>query len=183
MGMTLTQRVALGVALAGGAVGAFTPVSDDLMEHITIFEKRALIPYRDPVGIWTVCSGLTNADIPGFVKPGKHYTVQECKAAERRHGEAVAAALSVQLPYVRQGMWDALMDFGWNTGVPKLARSTLIRKLKSGDCYGAASEFQRWVYAGGRKLPGLVVRRGWEHQRFVAECGPWLRDRTLPGHS
>ena len=27
-------------------------------------------------------------------------------------------------------------------------------------------EFKRWVYAGGRKLSGLVKRREWEANRF-----------------
>src|SRR5450830_1198405 len=42
----------------------------------TWYEGRRLTPYRDPVGILTVCEGITGKD----VVPGKTYTPAECDA-------------------------------------------------------------------------------------------------------
>ncbi|WP_405045477.1 glycoside hydrolase family protein [Pseudomonas aeruginosa] len=50
-----------------------------------------------------------------------------------------------------------------------MARSTLLRKLNAGDVRGACAELSRWVYAGGKKLGGLVRRRAAE--RELCEIG------------
>ena len=47
-----------------------------------------------------------------------------------------------------------------------LSQSTLLRKLNQGNYTAAADQFSRWVYGGGRKLPGLVSRRAAERQLF-----------------
>ena len=60
----------------------------------------------------------------------------------------------------------ALMSFVYNLGARAFHTSTLLRKLNSGDCAGAAREFGRWIYGGGRVLPGLVKRREAERQLF-----------------
>jgi lysozyme len=42
-------------------------------------------------------------------------------------------------------------------------------KLNRGEYEAAADEFHRWIYGGGRKLPGLVLRRKAEHDLFELE--------------
>ena len=69
---------------------------------------------------------------------------------------------------VTQGQFDALVSFAFNLGNGALRRSTLLRKLNAFDIEGAAEEFGRWVYAGGRKLAGLVNRRAEEREMFTA---------------
>ncbi|HHG5564729.1 TPA: glycoside hydrolase family protein [Pseudomonas aeruginosa] len=44
-----------------------------------------------------------------------------------------------------------------------------MRKLNAGDVRGACAELSRWVYAGGKKLGGLVRRRAAE--RELCEIG------------
>ena len=56
-----------------------------------------------------------------------------------------------------QRQYDALVSFSFNTG--SLSVSTLRKKLLRGDYEGAAGEFQRWVFAAGRRLPAPVRRR------------------------
>ena len=65
-----------------------------------------------------------------------------------------------------QGQYDALVSFSFNTG--SLSVSTLRKKLLRGDYEGAAGEFQRWVFAGGRRLAGLVRRREAERNLFLS---------------
>jgi lysozyme len=52
-----------------------------------------------------------------------------------------------------------LADFAYNLGATRLAGSTLRRKINAGDLQGARVELRKWVRAGGRILPGLVLRR------------------------
>ena len=59
------------------------------------------------------------------------------------------------------------MSFTYNLGSGSLSRSTLLEKLNSGDIEGAADEFDRWVFAGGIKLAGLVRRRSVEKDLFM----------------
>jgi len=54
---------------------------------------------------------------------------------------------------------NACIDFAYNLGTSALQNSTFRRKLNSGDISGARIEIMRWVYGGGKRLPGLVARR------------------------
>tara|TARA_R110000772_G_scaffold172811_4_gene284715 strand:+ start:542 stop:991 length:450 start_codon:yes stop_codon:yes gene_type:complete len=56
----------------------------------------------------------------------------------------------------------ATVDFCFNLGPTALAGSTMRRRIQEGDWDRAATECQRWVFGGGRKLPGLVRRRAAE---------------------
>lgn len=61
----------------------------------------------------------------------------------------------------------ALLSFVYNVGSANFRASTLLRRLNAGDRPGAAREFDRWVLAGGRVLPGLVRRRAAERRLFL----------------
>lgn len=64
------------------------------------------------------------------------------------------------------GQFDALVSFTFNLGSGALQRSTLRCKLNRQDYPSAAGEFRRWVWAGGRKLKGLIKRREAEATLF-----------------
>ena len=61
---------------------------------------------------------------------------------------------------------DALVDFAYNAGAQNLRTSTLLKLLNQGKYANAASEFDKWVFGAGKKLGGLVKRRGLERQLF-----------------
>jgi len=71
----------------------------------------------------------------------------------------------VKVP-VNQGQLDALVSFCYNVGPNGFKSSTLLRKLNSGDYASVPSEMMRWVFAGGKKLTGLVNRRKREGKLF-----------------
>ena len=104
-----------------------------LKEHVSDFEGTESVPYVDPVGITTVCMGYTGADIV----PGKRYSKSECDLLLvqelSEHGQAVLQLVSVPL---NQKLYDSLTSFTYNVGVANLAKSTLLRKLNSGDYLG-----------------------------------------------
>ena len=61
---------------------------------------------------------------------------------------------------INQNQFDALVSFVFNLGVGNFARSTLLRKIKSNpNDPTIRKEFERWIYAGGKILTGLVRRR------------------------
>ena len=125
--------------------------------------------YLDPVSVPTVCAGhtatVTRKDV------GREYTDAQCSEllqADTRTAQRGVARL-VKVP-VTQNQYDALVDFVFNVGEGNLASSTLLRKLNSGDCHGAAAEFPRWNKAKGRVLNGLTKRRAWERSLFEPDC-------------
>ena len=65
------------------------------------------------------------------------------------------------------GQFDALVSFAFNLGAGALQRSTLRRKINREDHLAAPAELRRWVWAGGRKLKGLVRRRGAEAAMYA----------------
>lgn len=63
----------------------------------------------------------------------------------------------------------ALASFSYNVGEGAVLKSTLLKLLNSGHNFPAvASEFDKWVYAGGVKLKGLVNRRAAEKKLFLS---------------
>ena len=58
-----------------------------------------------------------------------------------------------------EGRLAAIVDFTFNLGAGRLQVSTLRRRVNQRDWQGATQELRRWVYGGGRVLPGLVLRR------------------------
>jgi len=57
------------------------------------------------------------------------------------------------------GRLAAIVDFTFNLGAGRLQTSTLRPRVNQRDWAAVARELQRWVYGGGKVLPGLVVRR------------------------
>lgn len=104
---------------------------------------------------WTIGWGATGKGIG----PGTKWTQAQCderlEADLLRYSSEVAFALG-DAP-TTQAQFDALVSFHYNTGA--IAKATLTRKHVAGDYAGAAREFDRWCYAGGRVMKGLVRRR------------------------
>ena len=84
-------------------------------------------------------------------------------AAEKLLRRDVETAERAVLRLIRvplaDGRFDALGSFTFNLGAGALQRSTLRRKVNRGEHDAVPAEFGRWVFAGGRKLRGLVRRR------------------------
>lgn len=58
-----------------------------------------------------------------------------------------------------EGRLAAIVDFTFNLGAGRLQASTLRRRINQLDWAAAGKELRRWVYGGGKALPGLVARR------------------------
>lgn len=104
---------------------------------------------------WTIGWGATGAGITR----GTVWTQEQCDARLQMDLQRFAAEVDRALGHAptSQHQFDALVSFHYNTGA--IGRATLTRKHKAGDFAGAAREFDRWCYSGGRVLKGLVRRR------------------------
>lgn len=122
---------------------------------VAVYEGKELVSYLDPVGVPTACSGHTHG-----VELGQIYTEEECTKLLEQDIRTAERAVTrhVTLP-IKDTTKAALISFTFNVGEGNLARSTLLKKLNRGDIRGACNELPRWVYAGGKRLRGLVKRR------------------------
>ena len=113
-------------------------------------------PYRCPAGYTTIGFGhLCDAQhLPITMAEAEVYLEQDLRVALN----AVLRYCPV-LTSESAGRLAAIVDFTFNLGGGRLQTSTLRRRINQRDWKAAASELRRWVYGGGRVLPGLVARR------------------------
>ena len=153
------------IAVAGGGAIAIATVFLGGKDGV---EGRVYEPYKDVAGVWTVCDGHTGTDI---IK-GKKYTDRECDRLLMQDlqpvKKTVDGLVKVQLNEYQRA---ALYSFTYNVGTSAFSKSTLLKRLNSGDQAGACEEMRRWVYAGGMKWKGLQNRRDMERSLCLAD-GP-----------
>ena len=58
--------------------------------------------------------------------------------------------------------FSAVTSITFNVGCVGMQQSTMFKLLRQGKTEQACQQFPRWVYAGGKKLNGLVTRRNAE---------------------
>ena len=113
-------------------------------------------PYICPAGYWTIGYGrLCKPDHPPInEEEGEIYLRQDLHtalAATLRYCPVLATEPEERLA--------AIVDFTFNLGAGRLQTSTLRRRVNQRDWHAAGQELRRWVYGGGKVLPGLVTRR------------------------
>lgn len=123
-------------------------------------EGLRLKAYLDPAGIWTICEGETLDVIPGEKK-----TSEQCQnmLSTRLGFFAWQVQSAVKFP-MKPPMEAAFTDFAYNVGVEAFQRSTMLKKLNSGDEAGGCKELLLWTRARGVVLAGLVRRRAAEYK-------------------
>lgn len=116
-------------------------------------------PYRDMVGVLTVCYGETEG-----VKPSDRYTPAECremlaKKLPRYYSEISACWGSVVEAKLTDNMRVAFTSGAYNFGSGAFCKSSMVTRLKLGDLKGACDALLLYNRAGGRVVQGLVNRR------------------------
>lgn len=138
-------------------VGASTAAL--LLAYVPKFEGVILRGYADPIGIVTACAGHTKTAVLG-----RPYTPAEC--TELLEHDLVEHADGVlECTPALQGQTyrlAAVTSFAFNVGVAAYCKSSMAKRFNRGDYSGGCAEMSRWIYAGGRVLPGLVTRRATE---------------------
>lgn len=147
------KTIAAGSALIAAAASLAIPL-------VSTWEGLRTRPYRDPVGIATVCYGQTNVEM-------REYTPEECKqmlnrAIVQRYAPPVLACTPGIGEY--PGAFAAAISLAYNIGPTAYCNSTAARRFREGKLKAGCDAFAMWVRAGGRVLPGLVNRREAEIQ-------------------
>lgn len=117
---------------------------------------RRAHPYICPAGYWTIGYGrLCKPDHPPInEEEGETYLRHDLRTAltaTLRYCPVLAAEPEARLA--------AIVDFTFNLGAGRLQTSTLRRRINQRDWIAAGQELRRWIYGGGKVLPGLVTRR------------------------
>ncbi len=147
-------------------------VAIDLAKRFEGFERKAkrgveitAIPYICPAGYWTI--GF------GHLCDPKHPPITEAEA-EVYLARDLQLALVATLRYCPvlatepEERLAAIVDFTFNLGAGRLQTSTLRRRINQRDWDAAGRELRRWIYGGGRPLPGLIARRNREAALLLA---------------
>lgn len=123
-----------------------------LIALVATWEGTETDPYKDIVGVWTVCTGETNV-------PMRRYTKAECDAMLAGSLGEYAKTVKELTPRLKGWQLVAATSLAYNIGGNAYARSTVRRRFNAGDLRGGCNAFLMWRYAGGREIRGLKNRR------------------------
>jgi lysozyme len=129
------------------------------------YEGLRLESYLCPAKKWTIGYGHTKTTQPGMViteDQADNLLMQDAIDAEDAVNKFVKVPIS-------ENQFSALVSFVFNVGAGNFKASTLLRKLNEKDFAGAADQFERWIYAKGQVLNGLIRRRKAEQKLFLIE--------------
>jgi lysozyme len=116
----------------------------------------AAAPYLCPAGFWTIGYGiLCQSNHPEITLDEGE--AQLARALPSYVGHALR--LSPGLYLEDDDRLTAIADFVFNLGPTRYAASTLRKRVAERRWASAKDELRKWVFGGGRKLPGLVLRR------------------------
>lgn len=101
-----------------------------------------------------VFSTMTRKDAIELLRKDAHIAV-----------EAVNRLVKVALT---QNQFDALVSFVFNLGATAFKDSTLLKHINANRHSKTEQEFMKWVYAGGKKRPGLINRRKEEAALYLS---------------
>ncbi|QLB44718.1 lysozyme [Mannheimia pernigra] len=122
-------------------------------------------PYKCPADVLTVGIGSTEASGQKIEKNRKY---SDLEIAERWVKDIQIAEKCVNLygngRNLPQGAFEAMTSITFNVGCGKMKKSTLFKMANRGYSPEMCQQFERWVYAGGKKLNGLATRREQERR-------------------
>lgn len=144
--------------IAAGALTAALALAGGLVTH---WEGTRYTSYQDATGRWTICQGHTHN-----VHAGDTATPRQCQAWREEDLRIANAAITrcIHVP-LTVDQHAALLDAVYNIGPSIVCGSTLQRKANAGQPF--CHELLRWVYAGGKRIQGLVNRRQAEYQLCI----------------
>lgn len=158
------------VVIEGQSLGELR-ISPKALEITGNTEGCRLDPYTCPSGLVTNGIGNTHG------VPAKNISLEQVakdwvknlQDAER----CISRTEAISGKTMSQGQFDAFVSFSFNTGCPRFMRNPdgtatqIYSAIRQGNFVKACHELPRWVYGGGKKLPGLVNRRNLEYERCI----------------
>jgi len=138
------------------------------LELVKRFEGFSPKPYLCPAGYPTIGYGhvVTPEERERFAKGITKEEAEELLIGDLMKFEKGVKGLLKGVKLNDYSM-DAITSFAYNCGLYSFRASTLRRKILNGEYLEAGDEFLRWVYVGGKRLKGLVLRRQKERELFL----------------
>ena len=138
------------------------------LELIKEFEGFSANAYLCPAKIPTIGYGNTFWEDGRKVKLGEQISKTNALellelVANKDFADKIFPLIKVK---VSQNQFDAMVSLAYNIGVGNFSKSTLLKKVNSGDFDGASNEFLKWNKSGGKELLGLTRRREREKDLF-----------------
>ncbi|EAC0075287.1 lysozyme [Escherichia coli] len=116
-------------------------------------------PYVCPAGVLTDGMGNTHGVKPGTVKNDQQIAAEweknilDAESCVNRYANG---------RNLSDDTFSAVVSVTFRAGCGNMRNSTMFSLFRKGDLKAACNQFPRWVYGGGRVLPGLVTRAGKE---------------------
>lgn len=132
--------------------------------------------YNDAAGYCTIAYGhlLKKARCDGTEPKEFKQGVTEPRGTEilgKDMNRAEIAVMRLATPNLSDGQYGAVCDFVFNVGSGNLTRSTLLKVVNARQYDRVPFQFRRWIFAGGKELPGLKARREKEIALFFEGIG------------
>lgn len=135
--------------------------SSNVISMIKRFEGFSPNAYTCAGGKRTIGYGHVTDNIKSITEDdATKILIDDVSLASRYVNELVKVKLT-------QNQFDALVSFVFNIGHGALAKSRLLAAVNKGDHLQAAAEFLNWVYASGKPLKGLLLRRMEECKLYI----------------
>ena len=125
------------------------------------YKENAYIPVAGDVP--TIGFGTTSG-----VKLGDRTTPEKALQVAIRDVQAFEGAIKeCVIGSLHQYEYDAYVSLSYNIGSRAFCKSTLVKKLNTGDYIGACNEILKWNKYQGKPLDGLTKRRQEEHKKCL----------------
>lgn len=126
---------------------------------VAYFEGFSPTTYWDAHGkVDTICYGHTET-----AKEIRVRSKEECTALLLKELEGFAHQVDkLVIPEVHSNTLASLTSFSYNVGIGTFKKSSVLKRINNGDIRGGCEYLTKYVYAGGKKLNGLVKRRSQE---------------------
>lgn len=114
-------------------------------------------PYVCPAGVLTDGMGNTHGVVRGTVKSDAQIAkeweanILEAESCVNRYGSG---------RNLSDNTFSAAVSVTFRAGCGNMRTSQMFALFRSGNITAACSQFTRWVWGGGKVLPGLVTRAG-----------------------
>lgn len=154
--------------------------SQDAIDLLCSEEGFQSKPYNDVAGNATIGYGTLlhkgPVDQDDLAKYLGGITISEARALLRAHVEQTVVPVlnsAIHVP-LKQCQFDALVSFVYNIGAGAFKSSTLLQRLNLLAYDEVPEQMNKWTYAGGKQVWGLVQRRTreirlWERGDDTAE--------------
>lgn len=137
-----------------------------LVEYIKKVEGLELTAYKCPANVFTIGYGETGKDIFEGVVWTKERAEERLRQRLRVFVNDVDALVTADLT---DNQFIAVVSLVYNIGLKAFEKSTILKKLNTGDIESASKEFKRWNKVDGKVLNGLVNRRKLDLDMFLSK--------------